>query len=498
MLDDPHKRKEEIVDNLAPTIITEPLRSRLNESCLARLATPPRFDIIIEANYAYAGGISKARGAIIALVAEIAGSDALSRNQIQPSRSYVFASLTADQILALARRDGSGVSDATTGRPARAIFRVWESMKIGPLTTASICTVKADAAQRAYGACGKGIVWAIVDSGIQADHPHFSKYQNLILPAAIADAHKSFVPGCDPRSDPFGHGTHVAGIVAGGSRDAIPQAACQAPDQSGNAQFVLKDVPGIKGMAPTCKLVSLQVLGANGNGDATSLIQALEYVELLNDYGRKVVVHGLNISAGYPFDPRWYGCGQTPVCKAVDRLVLQGVVVVVAAGNTGYVTTMVNAGAGTVGSSQAGQLMSVNDPGNADLAITVGSTDREKPHQYGVSYFSSKGPTSDGRSKPDVIAPGESIISAATGQSKLKVPPSAATQSFDYIEDTGTSMAAPHVSGIIAGFLSVRPEFIGKALEISELIRQSAMSLKRDPNLQGRGLVDMMNLLQSV
>jgi hypothetical protein len=60
--------------------------------------------------------------------------------------------------------------------------------------------------------------------------------------------------------------------------------------------------------------------------------------------------------------------------------------------------------------------LTINDPGNADLAITVGSTHRDMPHVYGVSYFSSKGPTGDGRDKPDLVAPGEKILSAAAGQ----------------------------------------------------------------------------------
>lgn len=492
---DPNERKREIEETLAPTVIAEPLRSKITAASTA--LAPLTFDVIIEASYAFPGGIARARRTIVDLVAAIAGPEALARNQVGSSASYIFANLSAAQIHDLIGRDG--VQTTNEMRP-RAIFRIWDSTPIGPLTTVSVRTVKADAAHRAYGANGEDIVWAVIDSGVQADHPHFARYENLVLPTAIVGAHKSFISGGDPTSDAFGHGTHVAGIIAGAAADpGDPKAARQALGQAGNAQYRLESVKGICGMAPMCKILSLQVLDGNGCGDATSLIQALEYVEQLNDGGRKIVVHGVNISAGYPFDARWYGCGQTPVCKAVDRLVLQGVVVVVAAGNTGYVTTMVNQGAGTVGSSQAGQLMSVNDPGNANLAITVGSTDREKPHQYGVSYFSSKGPTGDGRLKPDVIAPGECIISAAAGVNKTKVPPAdVGGAPFDYVEDTGTSMAAPHVAGVIAGFLSVRGEFVGRALEVGDLVRQSAMSLKRDVNLQGQGLVDMIRMLQSV
>ncbi len=93
-----------------------------------------------------------------------------------------------------------------------------------------------------------------------------------------------------------------------------------------------------------------------------------------------------------------------------------GVVVVVAAGNTGY---------GFLNAEQRGTntgiALTINDPGNADLAITVGSTHRDKPHTYGVSYYSSKGPTGDGRLKPDLVAPGERITSCAAGLNLQKM-----------------------------------------------------------------------------
>src|SRR5436309_9291552 len=120
-------------------------------------------------------------------------------------------------------------------------------------------------------------------------------------------------------------------------------------------------------------------------------------------------VHGGNPSVGYEFDAEMFACGQSPLCVEVDRLVRSGVVVVVAAGNTGYGKVAASQRNATVGLSNT-----INDPGNAALAITVGSTHRDSPHTYGVSFFSSKGPTSDGRIKPDLVAPGERITSCAT------------------------------------------------------------------------------------
>ena len=144
--------------------------------------------------------------------------------------------------------------------------------------------------------------------------------------------------------------------------------------------------------------------------------------------------------------------------------------------------------------------LTINDPGNAELAITVGATHRDMPHIYGVSFFSSKGPTGDGRAKPDLVAPGENILSCAAGQklAKANVPEDGGGPRAIYVEDSGTSMAAPHVSGVIAAFLSVRREFIGQPDKVKEIFLKSATDLKRNPYFQGHGLVDLMRSIQSV
>jgi len=116
---------------------------------------------------------------------------------------------------------------------------------------------------------------------------------------------------------------------------------------------------------------------------------------------------------------------------------------------------------------------------------------------YGVSYFSSKGPTGDGRLKPDLVAPGEKILSCAAGKKRGDIKEET-KEDCDYVEDSGTSMAAPHVSGVIAAFLSVRREFIGQPEKVKEIFLSTATDLRRDRYFQGSGLVDLMRAIQSV
>jgi subtilisin family serine protease len=238
----------------------------------------------------------------------------------------------------------------------------------------------------------------------------------------------------------------------------------------------------------------LKVLDSQGRGLASSIISAIDYVQQINGFGRRIRIHGVNLSVGYDFEPEWFACGQSPLCVEVDRLVKSGVVVVVAAGNTGYGY----AKSAFRGSIAAGMSLTINDPGNAELAITVGATHREMPHVYGVSYFSSKGPTGDGRLKPDLVAPGEKIVSCSRGKLQTDAQAHIDGAACDYTEDSGTSMAAPHVSGVIAAFLSVRREFIGQPEAVKNIFLSSATDLNRDRYFQGRGLVDLMRAIQSV
>ena len=360
----------------------------------------------------------------------------------------------------------------------------------------SISTVKADAARISFSALGSEIVWAVLDSGIDSEHAHFDRYKNLELDSALAP--EDFTGGNAPLTDDYGHGTHVAGIIAGeleATEGKTIRAVTRYRDDEGKiVHQAIDDLQRMSGMAPATKLLSLKVLDRDGKGEASSLIAALDYIQELNGHGRRLRVHGVNMSVGYGFEPEWFACGQSPLCIEVDQLVRSGVVVTVAAGNTGYGYNQ----PATKGPAAAGLGVTINDPGNADLGITVGATHRDMPHVYGVSYFSSKGPTGDGRDKPDIVAPGEKILSCAAGRARDRVEKKIAGRAPDYVEDSGTSMAAPHVSGVIAGFLSVRREFIGRPDRVKEIFLSTATDLRRARHFQGHGLVDVMRAIQSV
>lgn len=508
--------------------------------------------LIIDLNTNYPGGITAARQLVQNFVATVSAR-ALERNQPNARHTFVFADLTVAQLADLLTADAAAgrvaqmvMSNAPLNeqpvvhRHSRAIHKVWLSLPIAPLTTVSVRTVKADAAHSSFSALGQGITWAVLDSGVREDHPHFTLYENLKVTPPLQ--HKAFTPRraddsmCDPLKDEFGHGTHVAGIIAGTASSPEALVALQSVDASGTvAEFHIHLIGPVCGMAPKCKILSVRVLDDAGNGDVTAVISALEWLMEINGDGNNPLVHGVNLSAGYLPDPETYGSGQSPICRQVNRAVKSGLVVVVAAGNYGYAATSTVQQAGALRQWNAGVFASISDPANAELAIAVGSVHREEPHRYGVSYFSSKGPTSDGRPKPDVVAPGERILSCAAGAAKERVklfllnqqqtqaptpaagtPPAtavpqgaapaqvtamqvaAAANEFDYVEDSGTSMAAPHVSGVVAAFLSVQRDFIGEPEKVSALIATSATDLKRDANLQGSGLVDLFRMLQSV
>jgi hypothetical protein len=414
--------------------------------------------------------------------------------------------------------------EAPPSSTERLIWRAAINRPVQPLGV-SVETIKADAAMRVFDIDCRSITWAVLDSGIDGSHPAFldhaagdgairiekaydfsslrdlASYDTLLDPQSMRAAVRTVAaklmvrplearriverlrddaaegrpydwdalsrllevaPDVLPSRDgerPEGHGTHVAGVLAGDWRE------------NGRTVF--------RGVCPTLRLYDLRILGRGAEETEFAVIAALAFIRWLNGRNRYMTIHGANLSIGLVHDKHGHACGRTPVCLACDATVASGVSIVAAAGNWGSQTYL------TVGDEYEGYApMSIADPGNAASVITVGSTHRDRPHEYGVSFFSSRGPTGDGRPKPDLVAPGE----------KIEGPlPDLGFGTLD-----GTSMAAPHVSGVAALLMARNVEMIGAPDRVKATIVASATDLGRERYFQGAGLLDALRALQSV
>ena len=492
------RAEERLRENLDQSVVAQPLLATIH-----RDGPKARIRIIIDLNLTYprGKGLQSAKARAIRLAKEaIAAVDTgvpgccVDVDKSNYAFQHVFARMTGNQIHLLLEKCGI----RSEGLAQSPIYKVWPDNEVRGQLDKSVCTIKSDAALISYTASGDGQCWAVIDSGIDGAHPHFREHKNLLIEPPLH--HVDFtgetvreIPAAEMPTDENGHGTHVAGIIAGERKEPVT-VVTRRRDEAGDVYYSTRELPCIRGVAPKCKLVSLKVLGERGRGLESNLIAALGYISTLNSQGRWPLIHGVNMSVGYEFDAEWFACGHSPLCVEVNRLVRSGVVVVVASGNTGYGFAQTQ----SAGAFKSGLDVTINDPGNAELAITVGSTHREHPHTYGVSYFSSKGPTGDGRLKPDLVAPGERVVSCAAGPKKAEILGKPGVTDFEYREESGTSMAAPHVAGAIAAFLSIRREFIGEPERIKRIFLSTCTDLGRDRTFQGHGLLDLMRAIQSV
>jgi subtilisin family serine protease len=373
--------------------------------------------------------------------------------RIDPLHRFVAASLTPSEIQRL-ETECLGT-----------VYSVWKNARKRALIRRSADVVQAPAARAAYRADGQGVAWAVLDTGVESDHPHFHPSPDHATVAKVWDCTrpgppKSMLEGRRGARDAEGHGTHVCGIIAGEERDGAH-----------------------KGLAPRARLHVYKVLDDQGFGEDGWIIKAIQHISRTNAAAADLVVHGVNLSLGGPFDPEVYGCGHSPICQELRRLWRQGVVVCVACGNEGALDVTTPDGTATLNT-----FLSIGDPANLDDCVAVGSVHADQPHFYGISHFSSRGPTADGRAKPDLVAPGERIESCNSGYA-LRRP------ATHYVALSGTSMAAPHVSGLLAAFLSVRREFIGRPDELKRILVAQCTDLGRDRYLQGAGLPNLVKML---
>lgn len=224
--------------------------------------------------------------------------------------------------------------------------------------------------------------------------------------------------------DDFGHGSHVAGLI--GSNGSI-------------------SLGKYSGVAQGTKFLILKVLDKNGSGKTSTLINAIEYVIANKD---RLGIRIINLSLGHPI---YESAATDPLVLEVERATRAGLIVVVAAGNIGR-----NPSTGAIG--YAG----ITSPGNAPDAITVGAAktfDTIGRSDDRVAGYSSRGPTwYDGFAKPDIVAPGQSLISDAPAASTLALTYPSLVVNYNlhtYLNLSGTSMSTGVVSGLVAAMLEV-------------------------------------------
>ena len=310
-----------------------------------------------------------------------------------------------------------------------------ETTGFGHVTrTTGTDAVREAAGTNVSGLDGTGIGIAVLDSGIDTGHTKFLDRSNGLRVVVSRD-----FTGEGRTDDPFGHGTHVAGIVGGNGRIA-------------RAEYV--------GVAPNANLINLRVLNTQGTGRVSYILAALDWVyQNRAAYNIRVVNLSLGTAAVESYR-------DDPTCKAVRKLVDAGVVVVAAAGNNGK--------------DAAGQKLygAIHSPGSEPSAITVGAVNTfgtDARSDDAVASFSSRGPTRGGWTdllgvrrhdnlvKPDLVAPGNKVIAAAAvGNHLLANNPSldagvsqADARRMMYLN--GTSMAAPTVAGAAALILQANP-----------------------------------------
>ncbi|MER5432005.1 S8 family serine peptidase [Streptomyces sp. NPDC002588] len=326
------------------------------------------------------------------------------------------------------------VRESASGRAAKlesGLSKVWLDAPVQTSDDVGNAQMGVPAA-RAAGYTGKGVKVAVLDTGIAHAHPDLQ---------GKVTAERNLIAGSDNAEDDNGHGTHVAGIVAGSGA-------------ASNGRY--------EGVAPDASLLIGKVMDAGGSGFSSTIIAGMEWAVA---QGADVV----NMSLGSSLP----STGADPLSQAVNTLSAQSkTLFVVAAGNSGPGTPTIGA------------------PGAADAALTVGAVDSTGA----IASFSSRGPRlGDGAIKPDITAPGVAVVSArAKGTPIGDIDPAGPQGPIDdnYTALSGTSMATPATAGAVALLAQAHPDWSGEQLK--DAIRSTA-SPQPDESVfvQGSGLVDV-------
>jgi serine protease AprX len=321
-------------------------------------------------------------------------------------------------------------------------------------------TVGATTVREELGVDGTGVGVALIDSGAMASHDDLAGTNRVIQ---FVD----FVNGQGASYDDYGHGTHVAGIIAGSGAD------------SSGART---------GIAPGAQLVVLKVLDASGQGRISDVIDAINYA-IANRDALNIRVINLSIAAGV-----YESYDADPLTLAARSAVQAGIVVVASAGNFGR------------SADGRGQYGGITAPGNAPWVLTVGATSHMGTTDRSddtVAAFSSRGPSAvDALAKPDLLAPGVGIESLSASDSALYsamsaylLPGTVSTSFLPYLSLSGTSMSAPVVSGTVALMLQANPALTPNAVK-AILQYTSETYAPWDPLTQGAGFLNARGAIE--
>jgi len=347
------------------------------------------------------------------------------RRGLAPADARVVRRSYTDVFNGLAARISGETAEALRELPE--VRRVVPDREVRVLLGESIPQVGADRVWNELGATGQGVTVAVIDTGIDYTHPDLGGC--LGLGCRVVGGHDFVNDDADPLDD-HGHGTHVAGIVAA---DGL-----------------------VKGVAPDARLLAYKVLAANGFGDTSDVIAALELaVDPDGDPATDDAPDIVNLSLGADTGP------DDPMSQAADLAVEAGLVVVASAGNSGSAYRTVEA------------------PGNARRVLAVGAIDRKDQ----IATFSSRGPVPGTHDiKPDLSAPGVGIRSTVpTGSCRLCDP-------SGYRALNGTSMASPHVAGAAALLRELFPSWSAEQIGAALTTRTTALPL--DVFTVGSGRLD--------